>query len=182
MLFRVGFLAENISVDGIPNHKNLSYSLWTTKDVSIHGNGNLTFNFNNTDCKHQISVLPWFYTSSIIVATGLGTLQRIDDRQGRILKLLVGTFTATNNSFSNLPIDFTNLTNLTNLYIINNPELETLSYNTNFTRDMWKDIVIRGNPKLKLNSTIAKPIGPFDFGSVYIDMGLAKYGYTKHGV
>jgi len=91
-----------------------------------------------------------------MMVTGMGSLQRIDDLEGRILKLYIGTFTATNNSFSHLSIDFTNLTNL---YITDNPELQTLSYNTNFTRYMWKDIVIRGNPKLRLNSTVEKPIG-----------------------
>jgi len=90
------------------------------------------------------------------VVTGLDALQRIDDREGRMLKLYIGSFTATNNSFSHLPIDFTNLTSL---YITDNPELQTLSYNTNFTRYMWKNIVIRGNPKLKLNSTVEKPTG-----------------------
>jgi len=39
MLFKLGFSAKNISVDGIPNVKNLSYALWKTKDVSIRGNG-----------------------------------------------------------------------------------------------------------------------------------------------
>lgn len=158
MLFQIGFAAKSISVDGIPNVTNLSYSLWTTKDVSIRGNGNLRFNFNNTDCDGEISALPWSNTSSIVV-TGLGALERIDDREDRVLKLYVGTFTATNNSFSHLPIDFTNLTNL---YITDNPELETLSYNANFTRYRWNDIVIRGNPKLKLTSSVEEPSYAFE--------------------
>ncbi len=152
MLFRVGFSAKTISVDGIPNVKNLSYSLWRTKDVSIRGSGTLAFNFNNTDCEDDVSVLPLSNTTSLTV-TGIGVLKRIDDREGRILKLIVDTFTAANNSFTSLPIDFSNLTSL---YITDNSELQTLSYNGNFTSYSWKDIVIRGNPKLKLNSTVAK--------------------------
>jgi hypothetical protein len=151
-LFRIGLHAQHISVDGIPNVKYLDYSLFQSENVSIHGNGDLEFTFDCTSCT-AITNVARQETITSITTSGISVLRRNHTEGGQISNLIVGTLNMTQNMFTNLPIDFTNLTNL---YIIDNPNLTTLSYNNNFTDYGWKDIIISGNPNLKLNSTVER--------------------------
>ncbi|KAK0644230.1 hypothetical protein B0T16DRAFT_417359 [Cercophora newfieldiana] len=81
--------------------------------------------------------------------SGLSSLSRIREGKGKVRRIEVGAFHAVNNTFTNLSIDFESLSSL---YVENNPNLETLLFNVTATDYPWNEIVIAGNPRLRLTS------------------------------
>lgn len=64
----------------------------------------------------------------------------------------LGNFTAVANNFTSLTLDFEGLGGL---HVVDNPKLETLLFRLDAAAQYeWTDIVITGNPLLKLNSTV----------------------------
>ena len=162
-LFRIGFFNDDISIEGIPNVKSLAYTLFEAQSVSIRGDGDLALSFDCTACTSALNPLRQEKASSIEISGANSVVRNrtADDSEvpvatadGEVAELIVGTFAAERNTFASLPLDFTNLSSL---YILDNANLTTLWFNANFSHYAWKDIVIRGNPKLRMNSTAVIP-------------------------
>lgn len=152
-ILRIGFGNDNVYIDGIPNVKSLAYNLAKAQNVSIHGGGDLALSFDCTACTVMTNPERKETVLSIGIS-GASSVDRNDTTNGRVLEIVVDTFTAKQNTFTSLPIDFTNLSSL---YVIDNVNLTTLWSNANFTKYGWKDITISGNPNLRMNSTTVLP-------------------------
>lgn len=143
---------RNITVEGIPNVKLLTYDSMRAANVTIRGNGNLTLHFDCTFCTLRTNMLHEIRATSLTVS-GLGAMDISQDvfiKDGAIKKFDVGTFRAAQNSFTLLPIKFSKLNTL---HIVDNPNLSALSMDVEFPSYSWKEIVITGNPNLHLNSS-----------------------------
>jgi hypothetical protein len=151
-IFNIGFRQRRVSVDGIPNVNTLAYSLYDSETVTINGNGKLAMQFNCTNCDRQRNALRRLRVGSLTVS-GLASLSRNHTEVGSTQNLAIGNLTATRNFFTTLPIDFDSLNGL---YIQDNENLTSLMYHPNFSSYNWTDIVISGNPKLRLTAA-AKP-------------------------
>jgi hypothetical protein len=149
--FNWGYSAKNIVAKGIPNVNDLVYRVSRAKKVTVSGNGNLSLVFDCTGCNAFTNILREETIDSLSVS-GLSFLTRNRTIGGHVHNLTIGTFTARGNSFTTLPLDFTNLTSL---YIEDNTNLTTIVVNSNFSHYNWQDIVIKGNPKLRLTSNSA---------------------------
>ena len=149
--FEIGYWNVSIFVAGIPNINSLSYSLFSAKTVSISGNGNLSLVFNCSWCGDEGSKETRTLSTQYLTVSGLSSISRNYDHQGRVYPTLtVGSLRAVGNSFKTLDIDFADLKNLT---VQDNPNLEGFRFNGNASNYSWSDIVITGNPKLRLNSS-----------------------------
>ena len=140
---------QNISVVGIPNVKLLTYDSMIAANVTIRGGGNLTLNFDCTDCSTATNLLREIRAASLTVS-GLGAMGKNLSKGAELKKFDIGTFSATRNSFALLPLEFNNLSTL---HIVDNPNLSTLWFDRAFSSYTWKEIVISGNPNLRLNSS-----------------------------
>ena len=152
--FRIGYGNDSIFVAGIPNVNNLSYSLFEARTVSINGNGNLSLLFNCTWCEDGSAKEPRVLATTELTVSGLSSFSRNHARQARgpPATVTLGTLRAIKNPFTTLNIDFTNLNSL---IVQDNPNLESIRFNGSASSYTWADIVITGNPKLRLNSSEA---------------------------
>ena len=139
----------DISIGGISNVTVLTYYSMNASDVSIEGDGNLTLNFDCTECSMYSKRL---VKAGSLTVSGLAAMGTIGSPWASYkgFDIDIGSFTATRNSFTLLPLPFSNLRVL---HIVDNPNLSKLWYDLDFRDYSWEEIVIRGNPKLRLNSS-----------------------------
>ena len=138
---------RSMTVEDVSNVKTINILNSTIDNLSILGKGNLVLNFGCPDCKYEGYIFKSVLVKSLTVS-GLGDMHRNQTRDG-YTTVTLGNFTARQNSFKYLPLDFFNLTSL---YVLDNPDLESMSYDWNSWNYPWKDIVIKGNPKLRMTS------------------------------
>ncbi|KAK1835560.1 hypothetical protein QBC39DRAFT_416126 [Podospora conica] len=145
-------------VRGLPNVYNLTIGLVRAASVEIQGNGQLAMLFRcEVDCGLWGPQEVEFRNMSVSGLSELsrhwqiGTSNRSKNRE--LKSLQIGNFRAIANNFTSLGLDFEGLGGL---YIVDNPKLETLLFRMDAAAQYeWTDIVITGNPLLKLNSTVA---------------------------
>ena len=166
-LFSAGLHARNVTVDGIDHVNHLEYSLFQSENVTIRGNGDLRVTFDCTGCGGDVN-RGRQQTAASLTVSGASSVRRNHTLGGQVDSLVVGSFTATQNVATTLPIDFSNLTSLA---IVDNPALVALGYNYNFTDYGWQDILISGNPNLTLKSAGTRGTdwpSPPELGQVWI--------------
>ena len=152
--FSVGFPQQSVSVEGIPNVHQLSYSLGEAGTVSITGNGNLSLSYDcSTESCAELANSPRKLTVKDLTVSGAASISRDYSQGGAETNITVGTFTAMSNTFSDLSIDFTRLTTL---QVVDNPNLVTLSFGPTARLYSLTNINISKNPALRLNSTTSR--------------------------
>jgi hypothetical protein len=147
---------RNVFVRGIPNVSALTYAIREAANVTIIGNGALAMKFNCTKCGDDAINRKRIRRAESLTVSGLSSLSRDNSTAftgGYIDNLSIGTFKAIGNSFTTLPLDFDGLSAL---YVQDNPNLTSLLHNTEFRFQAFHDLVLSGNPKLRL-STATQP-------------------------
>jgi len=148
---------SSVAVEELSNVKTINLLNTEVGSLLIRGKGDLDLHFGCPNCKLEV---PRSTSVSVrvrsLTVSGLGTMHRNHTRDGST-GVLLGNFTARQNSFRYLPLDFHNLTNL---HILDNPDLETVSFDGASWAWPWKDIVIKGNPKLHMTALGFGPAKP----------------------
>ncbi|KAK3693403.1 hypothetical protein B0T22DRAFT_532662 [Podospora appendiculata] len=149
--FSVGYKGLSISVDGIPNVHKLNYELTDAHTVRISGNGNLSILFSCATCSTMINRERKLVIKDLSLSGVASMSQNYSDGVS-LSNITVGTITASNNTFSDIFIDFTELTSL---HVVDNPNLVSLRFGSsaNSYYNEGTEITISNNPRLKMNST-----------------------------
>jgi hypothetical protein len=144
--------AKNITIHGIPNIRNLTYSYISAEKVEIHGNNNLSLEFS------YISGLGREIKADSMILTGLRSLVRNNnqsvDRPG-LSYINFGILNLTRNSFTTLDLG---IDAINSLYLEDNPNLRNITFHQIWPFYNWSEIVIKGNPNLQLESS-TQPTG-----------------------
>jgi hypothetical protein len=148
-IFQSGFKDKNFTIEGIPNVQTFAFTNFRTTNFRLQGNGNLSLAFDCSYCTVPTDITNEVSAGTVSVS-GLGSIFRNHSVTALIGNLTIGTFIASNNSFTTLPIDFESLTSL---YIQDNPNLTTLLFHENLRDYNFSDIVITGNPLLNLTAS-----------------------------
>ncbi|KAL1865933.1 hypothetical protein VTK73DRAFT_4995 [Phialemonium thermophilum] len=149
-LLETGSPKENVSIAGIPRVKQLSYSLESAGDISIAGDGALNLTLQRPPGTRDDSAC----TIASLTVSGLLALRRSRSDGASISNLTIGAFTVRSNAFEALDLD---VDGLARLYVLDNEHLSTLSVPPRAGDFSWREIIITGNPKLRLNSSAAPP-------------------------
>ncbi|KAK4449880.1 hypothetical protein QBC34DRAFT_437929 [Podospora aff. communis PSN243] len=145
-------------IEGIPNANRLLFGYVERKSVTIKGNGNLSVLFTCSaydsamiiDCPFGFGA-NWPVASMHIpdlTISGVSNLTR-DSTHSPAERITMGTLQAINNTFKTVSPNFENLTSL---YLIDNPNLREVRFRPEALNYSWSDIVISGNPELRLKS------------------------------
>lgn len=145
---------------GLPNVYNLKFGLPRADSVEIRGNGQLVMSMQYVIGGCFVDVSEFTMEFRNLLVSGLSELTRYwrrdESYRSRIQEvgsLRLGTFTAVSNNFTSLTLDFEGLGGL---HVVDNPKLDTLLFRLDAAAQYeWTDIVITGNPLLKLKSTVS---------------------------
>lgn len=146
---------------GLPNVYNLTFGLAGADIVEIQGNGQLAMSTQYVESGCSMPSSYFNMELRNLLVSGLSELTRPwRHRDGTsnqttlqgVGSIRLGNFTAVANNFTSLTLDFEGLGGL---HVVDNPKLETLLFRLDAAAQYeWTDIVITGNPLLKLNSTV----------------------------
>ncbi|KAK0745913.1 hypothetical protein B0T18DRAFT_139642 [Schizothecium vesticola] len=145
---------------GLPNVYNLTFSLAGADSVEIQGNGQLAMSIQNGEGTCGITPSEFSMEFGNLLVSGLSELSRywrhdtsFRSKRQEVGSLRLGNFTAVANNFTSLSLDFEGLRGL---HVVDNPKLDTLLFRLDAAAQYdWTNIVITGNPLLKLNSTVS---------------------------
>ena len=147
-------------VMGLPNVYNLTFGLPGADSVEIQGNGQLAMKIQYVVGGCLVTPSEYSMKFGNLLVSGLSELTRhwrhdasLQSKLQEVGSLRLGNFTAVANNLTSLALDFEGLGGL---FVVDNPKLETLLFRLDATAQYdWTDIVITGNPLLKLNSTVS---------------------------
>lgn len=154
--------ASTYRTRGLPNVYNLTFGLAGADIVEIQGNGQLAMSTQYVESGCSMPSSYFNMKLRNLLVSGLSELTRpwrhSDGTSNQttlqgVGSIRLGNFTAVANNFTSLTLDFEGLGGL---HVVDNPRLDTLLFRLDAAAQYeWTDIVITGNPLLKLNSTVS---------------------------
>ncbi|KAK1749811.1 hypothetical protein QBC47DRAFT_465376, partial [Echria macrotheca] len=141
--------------DVVPNMKNLTITR-SLKSLDFTGDGDVSLLFNCTRCFTRWTGTgppPWGGIKlGDLRLSGLSSVSRTPvDMWPSRYGIYVQTFRVVKNTFRTLDLGFDSLFSL---YVEDNPNLESINFHANAANYTWAEIVITGNPLLRLKSAV----------------------------